>query len=159
MGDQEAEYEAQDFMKIAVTPVRDKEGNWETISLVFPGRNVYARIWRVDVGRIELYLLDTDFEDNLPEDRSITHHLYGGDWENRLKQELLLGCGGIQALRKLGIEASTYHCNEGHAAFTGLERLKEYITEERLTFAEAIEVVRASSLFTTHTPVPAGHES
>ena len=78
-------------MKIAVTPVRDKEGNWETISLVFPGRNVYARIWRVDVGRIELYLLDTDFEDNLPEDRSITHHLYGGDWENRLKQELLLG--------------------------------------------------------------------
>ena len=74
MGDQEAEYEAQDFMKIAVTPVRDKEGNWETISLVFPGRNVYARIWRVDVGRIELYLLDTDFEDNLPEDRSITHH-------------------------------------------------------------------------------------
>ena len=159
MGDQEAEYEAQDFMKIAVTPVRDKEGNWETISLVFPGRNVYARIWRVDVGRIELYLLDTDFEDNLPEDRSITHHLYGGDWENRLKQELLLGCGGIQALRKLGIEASTYHCNEGHAAFTGLERLKEYITEERLTFAEAIEVVRASSLFTTHTPVPAGHDA
>ena len=146
-------------MKIAVTPVRDKEGNWETISLVFPGRNVYARIWRVDVGRMELYLLDTDFEDNLPEDRSITHHLYGGDWENRLKQELLLGCGGIQALRKLGIEASTYHCNEGHAAFTGLERLKEYITEERLTFAEAIEVVRASSLFTTHTPVPAGHDA
>ena len=95
----------------------------------------------------------------MPEDRSITHHLYGGDWENRLKQELLLGCGGIQALRKLGIEASTYHCNEGHAAFTGLERLKEYITEERLTFAEAIEVVRASSLFTTHTPVPAGHDA
>lgn len=159
MGDQEAEYEAQDFMKIAVSPVRDAEGNWQTISLVFPGRNVYARIWRVDVGRIELYLLDTDFEDNLPEDRSITHHLYGGDWENRLKQELLLGCGGIQALRKLGVEASTYHCNEGHAAFTGLERLKEYITEQRLSFPEAVEVVRASSLFTTHTPVPAGHDA
>ena len=158
MGDQEAEYEAQDFMKIAVTPVRDREGNWLTVSLVFPGRNVYARIWRVDVGRIELYLLDTDFEDNLQEDRSITHHLYGGDWENRLKQELLLGCGGIQALRKLGIDAATYHCNEGHAAFTGLERLKEYITEQGLSFAEAMEVVRASSLFTTHTPVPAGHD-
>ncbi|MDE7374028.1 MAG: alpha-glucan family phosphorylase, partial [Odoribacter sp.] len=158
-GEQEAEYEAQDFMKIAVTPVRDENGNWQTVSLVFPGRNVYARLWRVDVGRIELYLLDTAFEDNLPEDRSITHHLYGGDWENRLKQELLLGCGGIQALRKLGIDAATYHCNEGHAAFTGLERLKEYILEKGLSFAEAVEVVRASSLFTTHTPVPAGHDA
>ncbi len=158
-GEQEAEYEAQDFMKIAVTPVRDKDGNWMTVSLVFPGRNVYARIWRVDVGRIELYLLDTDFEENLPEDQSITHHLYGGDWENRLKQELVLGCGGIQALRKLGIQASIYHCNEGHAAFIGLERLKEYITDEHLSFAEAMEVVRASSLFTTHTPVPAGHDA
>lgn len=159
MGDQEAEYEAQDFMKIAVTPVRDKDGNWQMVSLVFPGRNLYARIWRVDVGRIELYLLDTDFEDNLKEDRSITHYLYGGDWENRLKQELLLGCGGIQIMRKLGIQAETYHCNEGHAAFTGLERLKEYITEENLSFDEAMEVVRASSLFTTHTPVPAGHDA
>lgn len=159
MGDQEAKYEAQDFMKIAITPVRDAEGNWQTISLVFPGRNVYARIWRVDVGRIELYLLDTDFEDNLPEDRSITHHLYGGDWENRLKQELLLGCGGIQVLRKLGVDAATYHCNEGHAAFTGLERLKEYIIEKHLSFQEAMEVVRCSSLFTTHTPVPAGHDA
>lgn len=158
-GEQEATYEAQDFMKIAVTPVRDEKDNWQTVCLIFPGRNVYARIWRVDVGRIELYLLDTDFEDNLPEDRTITHHLYGGDWENRLKQELLLGCGGIQALRKLGIEAATYHCNEGHAAFTGLERLKEYITEHHLSFAEAMEVVRASSLFTTHTPVPAGHDA
>lgn len=158
-GEQEAEYESQDFMKIAVTPVRDEKGNWILVNLVFPGRNLYARIWRVDVGRIELYLLDTDFEDNLPEDRSITHHLYGGDWENRLKQELLLGCGGIQALRKLGIEASTYHCNEGHAAFTGLERLKEYISEKHLTLAEALEVVRSSSLFTTHTPVPAGHDA
>ncbi len=159
MGGQEAEYEAQDFMKLAVTPVRDEDGNWQLISLVFPGRTVYARIWRADVGRIELYLLDTDFEDNLEEDRSITHHLYGGDWENRLKQELLLGCGGIQVLRKLDIEATTYHCNEGHAAFTGLERLKEYIQETELSFSEALEVVRSSSLFTTHTPVPAGHDS
>ena len=158
-GEQEAQYEAQDFMKIAVTPVRDDHGNWLLVNLPFPGRNVYVRIWRVDVGRIELYLLDTDFEDNLPEDRSITHHLYGGDWENRLKQELLLGCGGIQVLRKLGIEAATYHCNEGHAAFAGLERLKEYITDQKLSFAEALEVVRSSSLFTTHTPVPAGHDA
>lgn len=159
MGNQEAEYEAQDFMKIPITPVRDSEGNWETINLALPGRNLCARIWRVDVGRVELYLLDTDFDTNLEEDRSITHHLYGGDWENRLKQELLLGCGGIQVLRKLGIDATIYHCNEGHAAFTGLERVKEYVTEQNLTFSEAMEVVRASSLFTTHTPVPAGHDA
>lgn len=158
-GDQEAEYEAQDFMKLPIVPVRNKEGGWESISLVFPGRNLKARIWRVDVGRVELYLLDTDFEDNLREDRSITHFLYGGDWENRLKQELLLGCGGIVALRKLGMDATVYHCNEGHAAFTGLERLREYVSDRNLPFAEALEVVRASSLFTTHTPVPAGHDA
>ncbi len=158
-GEQEAEYESVDFMKTAAEPVFDNNGNWLMVNLVFPGRNLSARVWRVDVGRIELYLLDTDFEDNLPEDRSITHHLYGGDWENRLKQELLLGCGGIQALRKLGIEASTYHCNEGHAAFTGLERLKDYIVDEGLAYQEAVEVVRSSSLFTTHTPVPAGHDA
>lgn len=158
-GNQEAEYEAQDFTKIPVSPVRDEQGNWLTISLPFPGRNVYARIWKVDVGRVELYLLDTDFEDNQEGDRSITHYLYGGDWENRLKQELLLGCGGIQALRKLNIQAEIYHCNEGHAAFIGLERLREYVENDALTFAEALEIVRASSLFTTHTPVPAGHDA
>lgn len=158
-GKQEAEYEAQDFMKIAATPVRDEDGNWEIINLPLPGRNLSARIWRVDVGRVELYLLDTDFDSNLNEDRSITHHLYGGNWENRLKQELLLGFGGIQVLRKLGVEATIYHCNEGHAAFTGLERVKEYVTEHNLLFDEAMEVVRSSSLFTTHTPVPAGHDA
>ncbi|WP_303178416.1 alpha-glucan family phosphorylase [uncultured Butyricimonas sp.] len=158
-GNQEAEYEAQDFTKIPVAPARDANGNWLTISLTFPGRDVYARIWKVNVGRIELYLLDTDYEDNQEADRSITHFLYGGDWENRLKQEILLGIGGIRALRKLGIEADVYHCNEGHAAFTGLERLREYVADGQLSFAEAMEVVRASSLFTTHTPVPAGHDS
>ena len=146
-------------MKIPVSPVRDEFGNWITVSVALPGRNMYARLWRVDVGRTELILLDTDFEDNLPEDRSVTHHLYGGDWENRLKQEMLLGIGGIRALRALGKSADVYHCNEGHAAFTGLERLREYISDENLSFAEALEVVRASSLFTTHTPVPAGHDS
>ncbi len=158
-GNQEAEYEAQDFTKIPVVPARDDNGNWLTISLTFPGRDVYARIWKVNVGRVELYLLDTDYEDNQEADRSITHFLYGGDWENRLKQEILLGIGGIRALRKLGIEADVYHCNEGHAAFTGLERLREYVADGQLSFAEAMEVVRASSLFTTHTPVPAGHDS
>ena len=158
-GNQVAKYDAQDFMKIPAIPVKDAEGNWMTVSVAFPGRNLNARLWRVDVGRTELYLMDTDYEDNLPEDRSVTHHLYGGDWENRLKQELLLGVGGIRALRKLGINPEVYHCNEGHAAFIGLERLREYIQQDNLDFPEAMEVVRSSSLFTTHTPVPAGHDA
>ncbi len=158
-GDQEAVYDAQDFMKLAAQPVLDENGNFILVTLPFPGRTLYARIWRVDVGRVELYLLDTDFGDNIKEDQSVTHHLYGGDWENRLKQELLLGCGGIQALRKLGIYNDTYHCNEGHAAFIGIERMKNYIQDDNLTFDQALEVVRSSSLFTTHTPVPAGHDA
>lgn len=158
-GDQVAEYEPQDFTKIPVQPVRDDSGYWLSVNIALPGRLVTARIWRVDVGRIEMYLLDTDIEDNRPEDRSITHQLYGGDWENRLKQELLLGVGGIRALHLLGIDADVYHCNEGHAAFIGLERIRELIIENNLSFAEAMEVVSASSLFTTHTPVPAGHDA
>ncbi|MFK8264985.1 alpha-glucan family phosphorylase [Capnocytophaga cynodegmi] len=157
-GNQEADYEAQDFSKIPVTPVTEPNGKWLIVSVDLPQRTLYARVWRVDVGRIELYLLDTDFEDNRDDDRSVTHHLYGGDWENRLKQEMLLGLGGIKMLRKLGIDTDVYHCNEGHAAFIGLERLSEYIQNDNLSFSEAMEVVRASSLFTTHTPVPAGHD-
>ena len=96
---------------------------------------------------------------NLEEDRQITYYLYGGDWENRLKQEILLGIGGIRALRKLGVRHDVYHCNEGHAAFIGIERIREMINHRRLSFSEALEVVRSSSLFTTHTPVPAGHDA
>ena len=158
-GAQVSEYDAQDFMKIPAEPVRDADGNWQTISIAFPGRNINARIWKVCIGRTDLYLLDADYEDNLPEDRQVTYHLYGGDWENRLKQELLLGVGGIRALRKLGLNPQIYHCNEGHAAFIGLERLREYIEKQNLDFNEAMEVIRASSLYTTHTPVPAGHDA
>lgn len=158
-GDQVVSYEPLDFLKIPVNPVRDSGGNWKSISIALPGRNLNARLWRVDVGRTELYLMDTDYEDNLPEDRSVTHHLYGGGPENRLKQELLLGTGGIRALKLLGINPGIYHCNEGHAAFIGLERLRMYIQDDNLNFSEAMEVVRSSSLFTTHTPVPAGHDS
>ncbi len=158
-GEQENVYEPQLFDKIPVTPQRDKDGNWITVQIAFPGRNVYARVWRVDVGRIELFLLDTDVEDNQPEDKSITYHLYGGDWENRLKQELLLGVGGIRVLEKLNVVADVYHCNEGHAAFTGLERIHQMMRELNLSFYEAKEIVRSSSLFTTHTPVPAGHDA
>ena len=158
-GYQVANYDAQDFMKIPATPVLDEDGSWMTTSVAFPGRNLTARIWKVEVGRTDLYLLDTDYEANIPEDREVTYHLYGGNWENRLKQELLLGVGGIRALRRLGIDTEVYHCNEGHAAFIGLERLREYIEKKNLDFTEAVEVVRASSLYTTHTPVPAGHDA
>lgn len=158
-GEQVARYDAQDFLRIPAQPVMDAGGNWVTASVAFPGRNITARIWKVAVGRTDLYLLDADYEANLPEDRQVTYYLYGGDWENRLKQELLLGLGGIRALRNLGIHPQVYHCNEGHAAFTGLERLREFIQDDNLDFGEALEVVRASSLFTTHTPVPAGHDA
>ncbi|MBP3202758.1 MAG: alpha-glucan family phosphorylase [Bacteroidales bacterium] len=158
-GYQVAGYDAQDFTKIPAVPVLDKEGNWVTTSVAFPGRNITARLWKVEVGRTDLYLMDADYEANRPEDREVTYHLYGGNWENRLKQELLLGVGGIRALRKLGLDPQVYHCNEGHAAFIGLERLREYIEKDNLDFSEALEVVRASSLFTTHTPVPAGHDA
>lgn len=158
-GDQEAGYEPQNFDKLPITAVRDEHGNWKTITVNFPGRTVTARIWRCDVGRTELYLLDTDHDLNLAEDRSITYHLYGGDWDNRMKQELLLGIGGIRALETLGIRRDVYHCNEGHAAFIGLERARNFIYENDLSFSEALEAVRSSSLFTTHTPVPAGHDA
>ena len=158
-GNQVAEYIPQDFYKIPGAPVLNEDGSYKTISLNFPGRTLYARIWKIAVGRTDLYLLDTDFDKNLPEDRQITHQLYGGNWENRLKQEILLGIGGIRALRDLGINADIYHCNEGHAAFTGLERVREFIQDKGLKFEEAVELARASGLFTTHTPVPAGHDA
>jgi phosphorylase/glycogen(starch) synthase len=158
-GDQVSEYEAQSFDKIPISPVRDEDGNWISVEIAFPGRMLHAKVWRVDIGRTELYLLDTDIENNIEEDRAVTHHLYGGDWENRLKQEILLGIGGIRALEKLGIKADVYHCNEGHAAMIGFERIHHLMQKYNLKFYEAREVVRASSLFTTHTPVPAGHDS
>lgn len=158
-GDQMANYEAEEFSKIPVQPAFDREGNWVHVEVEYPGRTLRARVWEAKVGSVSLYLLDADFADNRDEDRFVTHHLYGGDNENRLKQEMLLGLGGIRALRKLGREAEVYHCNEGHAAMIGLERITEYMKEPGLTYAEAKEVVRASTLFTTHTPVPAGHDS
>lgn len=158
-GNQVSQYDAQDFLKIPAEPVLDADGNWKTISMAMPGRMMSARIWKVAVGRTDLYLLDTDFEANIPEDRQVTHQLYGGDWENRLKQEILLGIGGVRALRCLGLNPTIYHYNEGHAAFAGLERLREYMQNGHLSFNEAMELVRASGLFTTHTPVPAGHDA
>lgn len=158
-GDQIAHSLPQKFSHMPLLPVRDKDGNWVKISIAFPGRTLYAKAWRLDVGRVPLFLLDTELEENVDADRSVTHHLYGGDWENRLKQELLLGVGGIRLLEALGIRPDVYHLNEGHAAFIGIERLKDLVQKEKLTFNQALEVVRSTSLFTTHTPVPAGHDA
>lgn len=158
-GNQVADYTAQDFLKIPAEPVIGEDGVWKSVSMNLPGRTLYARIWKVAVGRTDLYLLDTDYEANSAEDRSVTHQLYGGNHENRLKQEILLGIGGVRALRTLGLNPTMYHYNEGHAAFAGLERLREYMQEQHYEMSEALELVRASALFTTHTPVPAGHDS
>ena len=136
----------------------EKDGRPMVLEVPYPGRIVYAHIWRVNVGRISLYLLDTDLDSNSEWDRSITYQLYGGDWENRMKQEYLLGIGGILMLNKLGIKTDLYHCNEGHAALLNVQRLVDYVQNEHLKFSEALEVVRASSLYTVHTPVPAGHD-
>ncbi|MFR9620225.1 MAG: alpha-glucan family phosphorylase [Rikenellaceae bacterium] len=158
-GEQEASYEAQNFDKLPIVPVRNEDGSWVTVKLALPGRELSARVWKCPVGRTDLLLMDTDYEANWDEDKAITHHLYGGDWENRLKQELLLGIGGIRVLHALGIENQVYHCNEGHAAFINVERMRSLINDCHLSYPEALEVVRSTSLFTTHTPVPAGHDA
>lgn len=158
-GEQLSNYDAQQFSKIPVQPAYDKDGNWIQVQVEYPGRELQAHVWQVNIGSVKLFLLDTDFDANSDEDRFVTHHLYGGDNENRLKQEMLLGLGGMRALKKLGYEMDIYHCNEGHAAMIGLERMADLILDKGLKYAEAKEVVRASTLFTTHTPVPAGHDA
>ena len=156
-GQQIAKYEAQNFNSIPVERVYDKDGNPLVIDVPYTNYQVHASVWVANVGRVKLYLLDTDNEMNSEFDKPITHSLYGGDWENRLKQEILLGIGGMLLLKKLGIKKDVYHCNEGHAALCNLQRLCDYI-ESGLTFNQAMELVRASSLYTVHTPVPAGHD-
>ena len=156
-GQQIANYEAQNFNNLPITQVRNEDGSPMVIDVPYPDRYVHAYLWKVAVGRIQLYLLDTDNDMNSEWDRQITHQLYGGDWENRIKQEILLGIGGVLALNKLGIKKDVYHCNEGHAALMGLQRMVDLVNEG-LSFRQALEVVRASGLYTCHTPVPAGHD-
>ncbi len=157
-GQQIANYEPQNFNQLPLEQVMEKDGRPMIIEVPYPGRIVYSHVWRVNVGRMKLYLMDTDFDMNSEFDRVITHQLYGGDWENRIKQEYLLGIGGIMMLRKLGVKAELYHCNEGHAALLNLQRLVEYVQNDGLKFNVALELVRASGLYTVHTPVPAGHD-
>ncbi|MEM8964915.1 MAG: alpha-glucan family phosphorylase [Bacteroidota bacterium] len=157
-GEQIALYDPQRFTYLPIEPVRNKQGIWVKIQVELPERVLHAKLWKAQVGRMPLYLLDADIEENQEADRVITHHLYGGDRENRLKQELLLGIGGMRALQALDIRPDIYHLNEGHAAFNGLERLR-MLVKDGLSYDQAVEVIRSSSLFTTHTPVPAGHDS
>ena len=157
-GQQIASYESQDFTTLPLTQIMASDDAPLVLEVPFHDRIVYTHVWKICVGRIPLYLMDTDIPENSEWDRSITHKLYGGDWENRMKQEYLLGIGGILLLNKLGIKKQVYHCNEGHAALINAQRLVEYINNDRLEFTEALEIVRASSLYTVHTPVPAGHD-
>jgi starch phosphorylase len=150
-GWQQERYPDLDPYGMAVT---EEEG--VTVTVDVAGRPLTARVWRADVGRVPLYLLDTDIEANEPDLRTVTDRLYGGDVEHRLQQEILLGVGGVRALQQLGVDAHVFHTNEGHAGFLGFERIRQRVVEDELSFAEAVEAVRAGTVFTTHTPVPAG---
>ncbi|MBD5254545.1 MAG: glycosyltransferase family 1 protein [Barnesiella sp.] len=157
-GQQVANYEPQNFNQLPIEQVLEEDGRPMILEVPFYDRIIYSHVWRVNVGRMKLYLMDTDFDMNSEFDRQITHKLYGGDWENRLKQEYLLGIGGVLMLQKLGVNSTIYHCNEGHAALLNLQRLVDYVKGKGLSFQTALELVRASSLYTVHTPVPAGHD-
>lgn len=156
-GQQIANYEAQNFGSLPIEQQMNEDGTPMVVDVPYMDYFVHAYVWCVNVGRVKLYLLDTDNDMNSEFDRPITHALYGGDWENRLKQEILLGIGGVLLLKKLGIKKDVYHCNEGHAALCNVQRLVDYV-KEGYTFNQAMELVRASSLYTVHTPVPAGHD-
>lgn len=156
-GWQEAEYPQLNFFELPIAPVTNPDGSQLTVQVELPGRRVSLQIWNITVGRVNLYLLDSDHPYNSEGDRRLTGQLYGGDRDYRLSQEILLGIGGVQALRALGIKPCAWHINEGHAAFLIVERLRELI-QAGVPFEAAREAVRASTLFTTHTSVPAGHD-
>ncbi|HBL11612.1 MAG TPA: alpha-glucan phosphorylase, partial [Cyanobacteria bacterium UBA11162] len=157
-GWQQERYPANDFYNMPLHLERNPDGSEMRIEVDYPGRTVYARIWRVQVGTVPLYLLDTNIEPNNPYDHDITDELYGGDQDLRIHQEIMLGIGGVRALKALGIKPKVYHLNEGHSAFLILERIRLLIQDEGLTFDEAKQVAQASQIFTTHTPVSAGFD-
>jgi starch phosphorylase len=158
-GRQQALYEKLDFAEAPATPALGADGQQIVISVDLPGRKVSAKVWRIQVGRVPIYLMDTDVEQNAPGDRELSARLYGGDQQVRISQEVVLGIGGVRALRALGLEPTVWHMNEGHAAFLQLERLREYIQNANLSFSAAVWAARSNALFTTHTPVPAGNDA
>ncbi|MBD2343759.1 alpha-glucan family phosphorylase [Anabaena subtropica] len=155
-GWQQERYPINDFYNMPLHLERNPDGSELRIAVDYPGRKVYARVWRVQVGTVPLYMLDTNIEPNNPYDHDITDQLYGGDIDMRIHQEIMLGIGGVQMLKALGYQVTAYHMNEGHAAFSALERISLLIQQEGLSYAEAKQVVSSSNIFTTHTPVPAG---
>ncbi|TYO93886.1 alpha-glucan family phosphorylase [Desulfallas thermosapovorans] len=157
-GRQEAHYRYQNFSALPITPALDGSGRELLVAVELPGRQVHARVWQIQVGRVTIYFLDADLPVNSREDRELTGQLYGGDQETRIGQEILLGMGGVRALRALGYAPTVWHINEGHAAFLLVERLREFVEDKGLPVGAALEALRADTLFTTHTPVPAGHD-
>jgi starch phosphorylase len=149
----------QNFSHLPVQEVAGKDGRPLQVSVRILGRDVAVKIWQLAVGRITLYLLDTFLPENSPEDREITAQLYGGDHEMRIKQEIVLGIGGVHALNLMGIQPAVFHLNEGHAAFLSLERIRRRVQEDKLDFYSALQVTAAANVFTTHTPVPAGNDA
>src|SRR5581483_7401967 len=156
-GWQQERYPTNDFYTLPMRPVMDESGKELKVTVRLPTGDVYVQVWHIDVGRVRLYLLDTNIPDNiLPQDRDITDSLYGGDTDTRIRQEIVLGIGGLRVLKALGLEPTVFHMNEGHSAFLALERIRVLIKERKLSFEEALEVSRANNVFTTHTSVPAG---
>lgn len=157
-GNQHATYFDSDFDDMPVSPVLREDGTDVRIEVDLPGRRVVCKVWKSRCGHVHLYLLDTDLDENAPHDRDIAHRLYGGDRTMRIEQEIILGVGGVRALRALGIKPTVWHINEGHAAFQILERMRHKVSSRGLDFATALEAVAANTVFTTHTAVPAGHD-
>lgn len=156
-GRQEAEYPFLNFFELPITPVNDSAGNRLLVPVELPGRTIYIQVWKARVGRVCIYLLDADIPRNTPEDRGLTGSLYGGDRECRISQEIILGIGGVKALRAMGINPRAWHINEGHPAFLVIQRIRELV-RKGVSLETAREVIRSSTIFTTHTPVPAGHD-
>ena len=156
-GWQQERYPTNDFYTLPIRPVKDAAGQDLKVTVRLPTGNVYIQVWKLEVGRITLHLLDTNIPENvLPQDRDITNALYGGDTDTRIRQEIVLGIGGMRALKAMGLRPTVFHMNEGHSAFLALEQMRLYMREEKLSFEEALMAARSSNVFTTHTPVPAG---
>lgn len=158
-GHQQAVYDKLNFADVPATPARTPDGQEIMICVDLPGRSVYAKVWRIQVGRVPIYLMDTDVERNPPADRELLARLYQGNQELRISQEVVLGIGGVRVLRALGLQPAIWHMNEGHAAFLQLERIRSYVQDDGLDFDTALWAAKANSLFTTHTPVPAGNDA
>ena len=157
-GQQETEYHAIDISLLPITPVKDHEGKDLLIYVKLPKKNLYLKIWQIKVGRNTLYLMDSDIEENIPEYRKITSTLYGGDQEMRIQQEIVLGMGGVNLLYTLGLKPTVYHMNEGHSSFLTIELIKNMMKYKEVSFELAKDIVSSMTVFTTHTPVPAGND-